>query len=533
MQLLLTASKDTYITDKIINSTFSASDANVGMAGTLDLFRLANESFLSGVNPTNELSRILLKFDYDQIIQQSKAQINLNDLSSYKIELELTSIGSAHTTPIDFTTICFPLSQSFDEGIGRDVISFADIDVTNFLTASVGTGGTVAKWNMSGANAEGVIDATAGNGYPDNIDIISSGNLNDGQGTVALGVSQRFVKGTENLRVDVTKIVSATIANILPDSGFRISFSGSQEQDSVTRFVKRFASRHHSDPLKRPKLRVSYSDTIIDNHLNFNFDISGSLFLKNYHRGQPFDILSGSSLTAVTGTNCMLLKLESGSFSQVVSCSQVPRGTPVPHAGGTDAISFQTGCYIAQFAVSASSDRVSIVVGADTIHDFYTNSGSIKFDEIWGSLDGSVGYYTGSLKVTKIPISSFSIDPKDISLIVTNARSSYLSTESPLVRVFVNDLADERFATKLPIRKSSIGLEKVYYRIKDTRSGEVIIPFTKALDATRLSQDSGGLYFKFSAASLPRGRTYTFDFLVEDAGIEKSYPASNVIFTVK
>ena len=44
MYRILTASKDTYITNKIINNSFRATDANLGSAGTLDLFKLYDEN---------------------------------------------------------------------------------------------------------------------------------------------------------------------------------------------------------------------------------------------------------------------------------------------------------------------------------------------------------------------------------------------------------------------------------------------------------------------------------------------------------
>ena len=57
MYRILTASKDTYVTNKIINNSFRATDANVGQAGTLDLFKLYAES-TTGSNATpTELSR--------------------------------------------------------------------------------------------------------------------------------------------------------------------------------------------------------------------------------------------------------------------------------------------------------------------------------------------------------------------------------------------------------------------------------------------------------------------------------------------
>ena len=44
MYLALSASKDAYITNKIIGSSFRATDANLGQAGTLDLFKLYDEN---------------------------------------------------------------------------------------------------------------------------------------------------------------------------------------------------------------------------------------------------------------------------------------------------------------------------------------------------------------------------------------------------------------------------------------------------------------------------------------------------------
>ena len=63
MKIFCTSSKDTYITNKIVDSRLVADDANVGRAGTLDLFRLFNETLLRGSGSQDEVSRLLIKFD--------------------------------------------------------------------------------------------------------------------------------------------------------------------------------------------------------------------------------------------------------------------------------------------------------------------------------------------------------------------------------------------------------------------------------------------------------------------------------------
>ena len=62
MYRILTASKDTYITNKIINNSFRATDANLGSAGTLDLFKLYDENTIGSETKPIELSRLLIKF---------------------------------------------------------------------------------------------------------------------------------------------------------------------------------------------------------------------------------------------------------------------------------------------------------------------------------------------------------------------------------------------------------------------------------------------------------------------------------------
>ena len=56
MYRIFTASSDTYITNKIINNKFRATDANVGQAGTLDLFKLYSENTLTSESKKAEAS---------------------------------------------------------------------------------------------------------------------------------------------------------------------------------------------------------------------------------------------------------------------------------------------------------------------------------------------------------------------------------------------------------------------------------------------------------------------------------------------
>lgn len=490
MYLALSASKDTYITNKIIGSSFRATDANLGQAGTLDLFKLYDENRIVGETNPIELSRILIKFDYSPLTALLATKLNTND-ASFKCELVLKDVYGGQPTPTNFKLIVFPLSRSFDEGVGRDVVGYRDIDVCNFLTASVSTG-QVEKWYVTGADKQGLLGSS-------DIDIISSGNLNDGNGVVNLWKEQIFASGEEDLRVDITDIVSGTLAGLIPDHGFRISFSGSQETDEFTRFVKRFTSRNATNVGKRPGIVVTYNDLVRDNHNNFFFNETGTLLLSNNVRGIPRNILSGTLLTPITGTNCMILKLSTGSFTKQFNVSQLSYGQ-----------NFITGVYTSDVILNSFENA--------TVYNHLMSSGSVDFTEIWGSNDGKVGYLTGSLTVYRPDTEQYHVDLERLTISMTNMRTSYQQNEQYRFRIFIEDITRQFISKKLPYENKGIFVEDIYYQVRDTDLNEVIVPFHDP--GTAVSNDTSSHYFDFNMTSLPRGRTYTFDFKILREGSE-------------
>tara|TARA_Y100000034_G_C6901317_1_gene416950 strand:- start:966 stop:2504 length:1539 start_codon:yes stop_codon:yes gene_type:complete len=496
MYRILTASKDTYITNKIINNKFRATDANVGVASTLDVFKLFDESSSGSATNPVEISRLLVKFDLSPIRALTASILDINS-NSFSATLKLYDIYGGQTTPSNFNIIAFPLSQSFDEGIGRNIVNFTDLDSANFVTASV-SNSTPATWFLTGANKQGLLGS-------DDIDIISSGNLNDGNGVVNLWKSQTFLEGTENLSLDVTNIISATLKSAIPDHGFRISYSGSEETDSVTRFVKRFASRQTSDYLKKPSLVIQYDDSIQDHHLQFFLGMTGSLFLNNDARGSRRNITSGTAATEISGLNCMLLQLTSGAnvsgtfFEKTLTASQ--------HRFGDN---FTSGIYSATFAVNEFE--------SGTLFNHVQKAHSASFKAIWSSMDKTVGFLTSSFIAHSSYKSSFDNDPKRLLVHVTNLRHVYRKSDKIRFRVFVENIDRPVRAKKLPYATKSEVFTKMYYRIRDAMSSQVVIPFDSTNKSTICSTDSDGMYFDFYMDSLEVGRLYTIDFLICDLG---------------
>ena len=501
MYRILSASKDTYVTNKILNKTFRATDANVGQAGTLDLFKIYNETKISGSDdPQTENTRLLLKFDLSPITtMQSQGKIDINS-DDFQCLIKLHDVYGGQTTPENFHIILFPLSQSFNEGNGLDVSSYRDIGSTNWLTASVKSN-VATLWNLAGAMASGSLG-------DENIDVIASGTLAgpSGTSTVCLSPQQYFETGEEDLLIDITNIVSGTITGQIPDHGFLLGLSGSYEKDTSTYFVKRFASRNSSNTAIRPKLIVKYDDSIQDNHEDFIFDTSGSLYLNNFQLDDAANIVSTTAGATLTGNNVMVLKIATGSFKKTFNVSQAVRG-----------VNTLTGMYSSSFAISRySTDDVN----GDNLKKHIDTSGSITFDEIWTSSDETVTYLSSSLIIKTNTRTALNHSHQNLLVTVTNLRDAYKIGDVIKVRVFSENRNRDIVYKKLPLEKKSQVYHQMFYRVRDFQSGDIIIDFDTTKKSNRLSTDSKGMYFEFYVDSLPKGRTYVFDFLIKKDGFD-------------
>jgi hypothetical protein len=490
----LKADKDTYITNKYIDGRPAVS-GNVGIAGTLDFFKLYGITIVTSGSdkiPKTELSRALIHFDLEPLQNLvSNGRVDLSH-NSFKCLLSLKDVYGGQPTPNNFTIDIFPLSASFTEGYGKDVAYYSDEDKCNFLSSS-----SDALWF-----GEGCTKACFSTGSGDYI--TSSVTIADTK------VSQTFVKGTEDLLVDVTKIISATIKGDLPDSGFRLSYSSAAEDDNKTYFVKRFASRHAYDESKHPKLLIKFDDSIQDDTSNLFLDspVSASLFLYNYIHGQLTNLTSGS--TFLTGSNSVLLELQTevtgvGTYSLFFTGSQ--------HKVGSN---YTTGIY---------SASVTIPFSDATIKKAYDLSGSVSFTPIWSSIDKNVAFATGSIITARPPERiSYRLNPRRYTVNVTGITTDYSQEEEVTMRVYIFDQNDPIiFAKRLPAEIPGLSLRNVHYAIRNAATNEYAIPFDTTYNSTKLSSDSKGMYFNFNTSTLTSLNSYVVDIMINVDNLEQKY----------
>lgn len=486
MYRILSASKDTYITNRVIKGARRL-NSNVGGAGTLNLYKLYGAAY-SGSTPLTELSRILIKFDLTPIHNLiTSSLIDITD-SSFNCTLKMYDVYGGQSCPSNFDINVYPMSKSWDEGIGRDINLHSDYMAANWLSASFNTtSSTFTTWSISGANSGGIPGTDC--------DYITS-SLLGGASYVSTLRARAFTKGTEDLSIDMTNVITGVLNGNLPDEGFRLSFTPSVEADDRSYFVKRFASRNAYSVAKRPRLVFSYNDSVITDQTSMTFDQTGSIFMYNTVYGSLTYITSGSSV--ISGTNCCLLKLSTEASGSTYTATFSGSST-------------SPGIYSATAVIYSTTSQLRPAIN---------QSGSLVFKQIWSSLDETVGYMTGS-DITFENSSRSNNQPlyQNYSVKVTGLGAEHQQNTTARLRVYAEDIDDQytRFKRRM-IETPGLTIRNAYYQVRDYITGDIWIPFCVGNNATRLSADALSMYFDLDFSNLPVGGSYTIDIKIVVGG---------------
>lgn len=486
--------KDTYITDKIIVGSGSVT-SNVGQAGTLDLFKIWTQ-IASGSTPTVEKSRVLLQVNFPALQALTGTVLDITN-ASFKCYLSLVDVYGGQTTPSNFTLSLVPLSRSWDEGRGSDVIAFRDLDSANWVTASV-TSGTPTAWAVTGAGGAGT-------------DYLSG-----------YEVQQTFARGDENLLMDVTTLVSATLVGIIPDRGWRLSYSSSLEQDENSYFVKRFGSRHTLNPLLHPKLILKFDDYLQDDGNQALFGQSNTIRTYNKVRGQYAYFVSGS--TSITGSNSLKLVLvASKSINITTSSWQQNFSASITYT--TQSISYFSQSFTASLSSIGSVPLIGYYQAlvnmnpqtTSSLATFLSGSKSAVFQSYWTSLDGTVLFSSGAWLTFSLPETGESVEAeRNFVVNVTNLKPEYVQGQTVRFKVFIQERNTELPAFHIPQPTKSLILNNMSWRLVNAFSRAVVIPFDSTY--TRLSSDGMGMYFDMYMSDLAPQTVYEIEFQVNENG---------------
>jgi hypothetical protein len=484
------ALKDTYITNVIINDT-QMTGSNVGKASTLDLFKITGKS-IDDV-PVTELSRLLIKFDLSELKElYSNESINI-DTPTFFSKITLYDVYNANSAIKDFSIRINPLAVSFEEGYGHDIAKFTDQDESNFLFSSSGS-----LWDSEGCNTPSV-DYISGS-YEKNVSIDSY---------------------SQNLTIDVTDIIRDIIKGIIPDEGFRISFSNVDESSNKTLFVKRFASSQTLNKLKRPQLHWGMNDSYISAHNEIVLGSQHKLFLTNYGLTGKNNIFINNA--EISGSDCILLQLkiknsESYSYDFLAGSSEI---------AGLQ----MNGLYSASLYIDES----------DEVFNEFTKENDLTeltLIPVWSVNSSSIALLTGSHITCRKPSRIFNTYAYDgIHVSIENNKSEYDSNEISMLNVNILDYSTPyvnavRKSVNIEALLSHTYISSAHYQVKEYLSKHPCIPFDYEFNSTSLSFDNGKWFFELDMSNLYPGYQYSIDISVNTINGVKTF-SNVVIFKVK
>lgn len=286
--------KDTFITN-YQRGGVPQTGSNFGASEILHLLKKAGISGSVGTPATSSIARVISQFDlspFSDMIAAGRMP------ASAIFRLHMSDAQHCGTVPASLDVEVQALSQSWDEGNGRDVDNFADKGVANWEKAH-----SNQYWDIFGA--------------------VGSGSTS----------TFHFDTGHEDLDTDVSDIVNAWLTGAAPNDGFLVKISSSQELDSQDYYIKMFHARNTHFPDRRPYIEARWDDSVKDDRNNFFWDVPGNLYLYNVIRGQPTNIPS-------IGTGSMLVRVSDKSGSITVI---------------TGSFTGVTGIYSASFTVPTGS----------------------------------------------------------------------------------------------------------------------------------------------------------------------------------
>lgn len=472
MKLFQYPKKDTYITNKIINNTFRAIEANVGLASTIDIFKLSDVNVLKTESaPYIELSRGLLQFDLQELESNITKYCSLDD-ESLSIKLIMKNLNASQSVIENLTLDLCEVTTDWSEGVGTNIYEFSDKGAASWVSASNST-----EWISAGGDYKPVIIA-----------------------------SQLFEKGTEDLEIDITSYCLDEIASgSYGGSGFMLKIDNIGEASDQNLFVKRFSSSNAKDYFLKPKLEISFNNHFVQNRQNFYTGLENVIAIENYGR-------DGRRADLIEEPKCVL---SYGTWSKSGSVGQV-------NIGGYN----QLGWYQATF------DPIDIyTTDIDLKADLEANM-EIELTETWTVNSEQTVVYTGTQKLI-LKLAGTSNGPQDWRFTPFDVRKEYPYDELVRIRIFARDKKRVNEPVRTQIQLPSLIVPECYYQIREESSKRIVIPWSYGTDnSTRVSNDGQGMYFEFQSSSLAKGLTYTVELLYIENGQIKT-DNLNVAFKVK
>lgn len=443
------------------NLTTRATGANMGLSDVLETFSIYGQAS-SG---STELERILIEFPVSAI-SQDRENGAIPTSGSVSFYLNMYNAPHNETTPRALKLVVLPVSQSWQEGTGLDMIDYEDITRdgpgSNWINASASH-----AWTKPGG------------------DYLTSSIF-----------SQTFQNGTENLKIDISDLVEKWMAGTITNYGLGIHLTSSQEAylsnsagadvgpqlynpsgSTNTWYTKKFFGKGTEFFFKRPTIEAVWDSSIKDDRGNFYASSSlltatenaNTIYLYNSFRGKLRNLPD-------IATSTMGIRLYTSASAGTLISS---------HNGGHDS----TGIYSASVVLDTTT--------YDTVYDRW-------FDPTYTTC-----YHTGTISVQTHEASTYSAYPNYVTSL-TNLRPVYYTHETSRFRFYVRQKDwSPTIYTVATTKTDTLTIESASYQIYRIVDDLAAIPYNTGSDrGTEMSFDVSGNYFDLKMDLLEPGYSY-------------------------
>lgn len=538
---------------------------NTGLDSILELSKKAY--YHNTISASIYTSRILMHFDMNDIsalntYTESFYSSSIDGTVRYYLNLYL---ATAKEIPTEYSISIYPVSESWTMGSGKfDYIkSNRQIDGVSWVYRSGVPVNT--KWTTSSY----AIDSTG------SYNMVSGGGTwyNDTYAT------QSFEYTINDIRADVTDIVTAWLSGNRNNDGFILKLDNEYALDTNYDFSLQFFSRD-SHTIFPPKLEICWDDSIYMtaslnyatqsisasktttqsgdyptmpiisasgdikwiNSSSISYTSESTYSNETYNANYTLNAYSGTmDLSSFSGSfngyyngyiNGTMLSqsLYSGSLYGAITAGTTVFYTASTAVSGTASIdTIFNGSFIGYLSASFSD---LVLEGTYSASYDAIITGSITTQSVYIPSMRSVTTYYYSSSQTYYLTSSISRNPINIDnyvLHMSNMKQEYDKNSIQKFIVYGRDkYVEKTFATQSGYLVTKYLPSTSYYSIIDAHSNEVVTPFS---DYTKVSCDSNKNYFNLIMDGYQTGRYYKLLFKIVSGSIEH-YIDNNYIFKV-
>ncbi len=212
---------------------------NTGLDSILDVQKVE----VSATTSSYFNSRVLVKFDTSDILNTLGGATATGSATKYYLKLYATEPSEI---PVSYTLYAYPITGSWNMGTGR--------------YGSIPTSSNGVSW-LYKANSSTPSSAWVTGSHAANTTGSWSSNKGGGNWFTNYAASQSFDYSLADIEMDVTSIVKAWISGSIPNEGFILKKSDTDEQSTSTFGSLKFFSKD-THTIYQPKLEVRYDDSI-------------------------------------------------------------------------------------------------------------------------------------------------------------------------------------------------------------------------------------------------------------------------------